>query len=142
MGLRGLAGPRGLLGLFGLMACLAPGWGAVIAGEAVMAGEAVSAAPEVPLQFITLTGEIATPEAEISSMVWYGDVLVIVPQHSEKILNDGSLYFYAIDRAHHIEQAVAVFVFGAGRREHIAVSMDPRDASVVRCIKRRQHCTQ
>ncbi len=93
VGPRGLRGPRGLLGLFGLVACLAPGWGAV------MAGEAVPAAPEVPLKFITLAGAIATPEAEISGMVWYGDVLVIVPQHSERILNDGSLYFYAIDRA-------------------------------------------
>ena len=85
-------GSRGLVGLLVLAACLASGRGMLIAGEAV------PAAAEVPLQFITLAGEIATPLAEISGMVWYEDKLVIVPQHSERILSDGSLCFYVIDR--------------------------------------------
>ena len=40
---------------------------------------------EVPVQVIPLTGPIASPDAQISGMAWYGDTLVILPQYPERI---------------------------------------------------------
>jgi hypothetical protein len=40
---------------------------------------------EAPVQVIPLTGPIASPDAQISGMAWYGDTLVILPQYPEKI---------------------------------------------------------
>jgi hypothetical protein len=47
---------------------------------------------------IALGGELGTPDAEISGMVWYKEKLVIVPQHPERLTTDGRLHFYRIAR--------------------------------------------
>jgi hypothetical protein len=39
---------------------------------------------EVRVQQIPLTGSIASPDAQISGMAWYGDTLIILPQYPEK----------------------------------------------------------
>ena len=40
---------------------------------------------EAAVQVIPLTGPIASPDAQISGMAWYGDTLVILPQYPERI---------------------------------------------------------
>jgi hypothetical protein len=54
---------------------------------------------EVEPQLIALAGDLDTPDAEVSGMVWYGDQLVIVPQHPERLSGGDRLYFYKISRA-------------------------------------------
>ena len=40
--------------------------------------------PTVTPRLIEIAGPLADPDAEISSMVWYGDSLVLLPQHPER----------------------------------------------------------
>jgi hypothetical protein len=54
---------------------------------------------EVKPRLIALAGDLDTPDAEVSGMVWYDDQLVIVPQHPERLSGGGRLYFYKITRA-------------------------------------------
>ncbi len=65
----------------------------------------------VTLQYLNISGPAATPEAEISALCWYGDFLVLVPQHPERFGDEhGELGLFVLDRDD-IEAAID------GRRE-------------------------
>ena len=49
--------------------------------------------PEQPIRQIYLGGPMAEPEAEISSMAWYGDKLILMPQYPNRY--DNNLYWLA-----------------------------------------------
>lgn len=44
----------------------------------------------LPVRQISLTGPIASPQAEISGMAWYGDVLILLPQYPNRFSLDGA----------------------------------------------------
>jgi hypothetical protein len=49
---------------------------------------------------LPLAGPAAAPESEISALFWYGDRLVLVPQHPERYAAGGdTLGFFVLDRA-------------------------------------------
>ena len=74
--------------------------GCVCAGNCTGTGTGTDAALiEVEPVFLTLAGELSEPDAEISGMVWFEDKLVLVPQHPERLAEDGRLHFYLIERA-------------------------------------------
>ncbi len=54
---------------------------------------------EAPVQVIPLTGPIASPDAQISGMAWYGDTLVILPQYPERIFpQTGAASVFALSK--------------------------------------------
>ena len=54
---------------------------------------------EAPVQVIPLTGPIASADAQISGMAWYGDTLVILPQYPEKIFpQTGAASVFALSK--------------------------------------------
>ena len=54
---------------------------------------------EALVQVIPLTGPIASPDAQISGMAWYGDTLVILPQYPEKnIAQTGAASVFALSK--------------------------------------------
>ncbi len=46
--------------------------------------ESASGQPEQPIRQIFLDGPMAEPDAEISSMAWYGDYLILMPQYPNR----------------------------------------------------------
>ncbi len=54
---------------------------------------------EAPVQVIPLKGPIASPDAQISGMAWYGDTLVILPQYPERIFpQTGAASVFALSK--------------------------------------------
>ncbi|MBE9475125.1 MAG: hypothetical protein IMY85_09565, partial [Chloroflexi bacterium] len=54
---------------------------------------------EAPVQVISLAGPIASPDAQISGMAWYGDTLVILPQYPEKnFAQSGAASVFALSK--------------------------------------------
>lgn len=52
-------------------------------------------APEQPVTLLTLTGPITDPRAEVSSMAWFGNTLILVPQYPARFRtagNDGHVF--------------------------------------------------
>ncbi len=54
--------------------------------------------PTVRPRLLSLTGPLADPCAEVSSMTWQGDTLVILPQFPDRFAEDGLLGFFAIGK--------------------------------------------
>lgn len=52
-----------------------------------------------PVREIPLTGPIASPEAEISGMTWYGDVLILLPQYPNRFPFDGAGSVFALHKS-------------------------------------------
>lgn len=50
-------------------------------------------APEQPVQYIQLQGEIAGPDAELSGLAWYGDTLILLPQYPDRFGKDSGAFF-------------------------------------------------
>lgn len=50
--------------------------------------EPIPAQPEQPIRQIYLAGPMAGPEAEISSMAWVGDYLILLPQYPDRFDNN------------------------------------------------------
>ncbi len=68
--------------------------------EPADAGKAGLTPIPVEPRILPLVGPAATPEAEISAICWYGDLLVLVPQHPEKFgEKPGELGLFVLDRA-------------------------------------------
>lgn len=47
-------------------------------------------APEQVVTLLTLAGPITDPRAEVSSMAWFGDTLILVPQYPNRFRTDGN----------------------------------------------------
>ena len=58
--------------------------------------EVVKAVQEFPIIEIALTGPLASKNAEISGLAWYGDTLILLPQYPRF---DGSGHVYALTKA-------------------------------------------
>lgn len=97
-------GPWGVL--VGLTLC------ALAAG---VRAEPPPAAVPAPVTLLPLAGPIATPEAEVSTMCWCGDLLVLVPQHPERFAAD--------------DQALGVFIL---ERREVEAAIDDPDAAPLR----------
>ena len=55
---------------------------------------------EAPVQLIPIQGEISLPDAEVSGMTWYGDLLLILPQYPENYPSaGGSPSLFAVAKA-------------------------------------------
>ncbi len=61
--------------------------------------EAPVYAQETALQVIPLAGPLADRHAEISSMAWYGDYLILVPQYPNFFVEEGDGAVFALPRA-------------------------------------------
>jgi len=82
--------------VFLLAAMLAMGCGQE-AAETVTQGPA---SIHVEPQMLPLTGPVSEPQAEISSMFWVGDRLVLVPQHPERFVTGrDTLALFVLDRS-------------------------------------------
>lgn len=56
-------------------------------------------APETEVQFIELTGPASIRDAEISSLTWYGDYLLLITENPFIYASDGNVgKFYALDK--------------------------------------------
>jgi len=54
---------------------------------------------EAPVQLISIQGEISLPDAEVSGMTWYGDLLLILPQYPENYPSaGGSSSLFAVSK--------------------------------------------
>jgi hypothetical protein len=83
--------PAALAALVALAACTpSPGNG----GRAAAPVEA----KETELQFFGLAGPIASPDAEISGLVWFGDLLVLLPQYPEHFAGPDSSGVFVLPR--------------------------------------------
>jgi hypothetical protein len=64
-----------------------------------LAGGDSGGIPTVPVRLLPLTGPLSTPEAEVSSMTWQGDTLIILPQFPDQFADEGMLGFFAVSKA-------------------------------------------
>lgn len=69
----------------------------VMASGAVAGGDS-GGMPTAPVRLLPLTGPLAIPQAEVSSMTWQGDTLVILPQFPDRFADEGMLGFFALTR--------------------------------------------
>jgi hypothetical protein len=53
----------------------------------------------MPVTEIPLAGPVAQPEAEVSGMAWYGDYLILVPQHPDFAIKEGDGAVFALPKA-------------------------------------------
>ncbi|MEN8007349.1 MAG: hypothetical protein ABFS42_10065 [Candidatus Krumholzibacteriota bacterium] len=86
--------------------------------------------PTVRVQLLTLEGPLAAAEAEVSSMTWQGDTLVILPQFPDKFAADGMLGFFGVEK-----QEILAILDSGGRdpiRPHQVYCKAPGLAGVVR----------
>jgi hypothetical protein len=63
--------------------------------------EASDPPPEIPIPVkqIPLVGPIASPEAEISGMAWYGDILILIPQYPNHFPLNGEGSVFALHKS-------------------------------------------
>jgi hypothetical protein len=101
----------------------------VLAGPALAGGDA-GGIPTAPVRLLTLEGPLATPEAEVSSMTWKGDTLVILPQYPDRFAEDGKLGFFGVAK-HKILQALDSSDPDP-IRPHLVLSKAPGLAGIVR----------
>jgi hypothetical protein len=64
----------------------------------LVASVAQAEIPTVTPRILEITGPLADPAAEISSMAWYGDTLVILPQEPNRFADSPRLGFFAVTR--------------------------------------------
>jgi hypothetical protein len=67
----------------------------VVATPACAGGD-MGGIPVVPVQLIPLEGPLAVPAAEVSSMTWKGDTLIILPQFPDQFADVGKLGFFGV----------------------------------------------
>ena len=89
-----------LLAFAGVFLTAAPTW----------AGGDPDGMPTVRPLLLPLAGPLADPRAEVSSMTWQGDTLVILPQFPDRFAEDGLLGFFAIGK-----QKILDVLDGGGR---------------------------
>ncbi|NOZ50550.1 MAG: hypothetical protein GXP37_10955 [Chloroflexi bacterium] len=78
----------------------APPATAVLAPTAPQASPTPAAAPtEHPVTVIPLTGPLSKRRAEISSLAWYGDMLILMPQYPNFSTLGGDSFLYALPKA-------------------------------------------
>jgi hypothetical protein len=58
---------------------------------------AVPSAAEWPLEILTFTGPVASADAQITGLAWFGDKLVFLPQYPD-FVDDGKSYLFAVPR--------------------------------------------
>ena len=75
----------------------------LVMASGTLAGGDAGGIPTAPVRLIPLAGPLATPEAEVSSMTWQGDTLVILPQFPDKFADEGMLGFFAVSKARILE---------------------------------------
>jgi hypothetical protein len=56
-------------------------------------------APGIPVNVIPLAGPVAARDSEISSLAWYGDHLIILPQYPHRISTGGDGVLFALSKA-------------------------------------------
>ena len=55
---------------------------------------------EVPVTLIELAGPVAEPDAEVSGLTWYGDMLILLAENPNiYATEDNAGMFYALDKA-------------------------------------------
>ena len=93
------------------------------------APQIASSLPEQPVVILPLDGPIATRDAELSGLAWYGETLILLPQYPERFgAGDGALFalpkayiLAALDDAHRAPlQPVPVRLTAPGLKESIA----------------------
>ena len=101
----------------------------LLAGPAVAGGDQ-GGIPTVPVRLLALEGPLATPEAEVSSMTWQGDTLVILPQFPDHFAEEGMLGFFGV--AKHKILAVLDGENTNPIRPHLVSARAPGLAGIVR----------
>lgn len=101
----------------------------VLAGP-VFAGGDMGGIPTVRLQLLPLAGPLAQPEAEVSSMTWQGDTLVILPQFPDQFASEGMLAFFAVSK-----QRILDIVDGRTTEPLLAHQVDCRAPGLAGVVK-------
>ena len=82
--------------------------GALLAAAPVCAGGddggGSKGIPTVRPLLLPLAGPLADPAAEVSSMTWQGDTLVILPQNPDQFADEGLMGFFAVHKQEIFEQ--------------------------------------
>ncbi len=72
--------------------------GALLISSPTFAGGDDGTLPTARVILLPLAGPVATPEAEVSSMTWQGDTLVILPQFPDQFADDGMLGIFGVSK--------------------------------------------